>query len=118
MLLRLVGVCLLWLWAALSLAQTGPQAVLSWLPNDEPDVAGYRIYQTFTAGSYVMVGPTYATFPGQTTVTVYLPQAQCSVQYFWVVTAIDFAGHESPRSIEVSKTIVGSHYTVKACDIQ
>ena len=97
-----------------ALAQTVPQATISWRANTESDLAGYRVYQSTSPGSYA-TGPMYLMQPTVIGVTVPLPRTRCSVRYYWVVTAFDFAGQESGRSVEVSKTITGTQYWTGAC---
>jgi hypothetical protein len=73
---------------------------LSWLPDTETDVAGYRIYRREGAewrrvsGDQPAVGPAYHDIdvqPGHT--------------YVYAVTAVDSRGNESARSAEASDTV-------------
>jgi hypothetical protein len=109
-----IGVAAILWWVSTSHAQAAPQATISWTKNSEPDIAGYRVYQSVASGVYG-TGPMYLLQPTTTSVTVSLPQQRCSVRYFWTVTAFDFAGHESVRSVEVNKLIIGTRYWVGAC---
>ena len=72
---------------------------LTWLPNTEPSLTGYQIYQSPVAGQYaappVRVGP-ITSFSGV------LPQLSVDTRYYFTITAYNAAG-ESPRSNEVSK---------------
>jgi len=77
-------------------------ATLQWAANSESDLAGYRVYQGTTSGSY---GP--AVDIGNT--TVYTAQnLDSGLTYYFAVTAHDTSGNESPPSDEVSHYIVDS----------
>lgn len=81
----------------------GATATLTWNPNTESDLAGYRIYQGTITGQY---GP--PTDVGlSTTYTVTLPQLTIDQTYFFAVTAYDLANNESLKSSEVSKLVTG-----------
>jgi fibronectin type 3 domain-containing protein len=79
--------------------QPTESATLTWTPNTESDLAGYRVYRATSSGGYrapiATVAPSSATYtatglqPGRT--------------YFFVVTAFDASGNESARSSEISK---------------
>ena len=72
-------------------------AILSWDPNTEPDLAGYKVYYGTASHSYgppIVVGK-------QTTYTV---TGLGIGTYFFAVTAYDTSGNESGFSNEVSKT--------------
>jgi len=74
---------------------------LSWEPNDEPDLAGYRIY-------YGTASHEYINFVNVGKVTSYrLDDLIDDVTYFIALTAYDRAGNESDFSGEVSA--VGSY---------
>jgi hypothetical protein len=77
---------------------------LQWDANTEPDLAGYRIYQSDTSGIYTF-GPDYdvedltvaqAGDPPSCTLTNVL-----NATWYWVVTAYDTEGLESEPSNEV-----------------
>ncbi|MFW7413411.1 PQQ-dependent sugar dehydrogenase [Demequina sp. SO4-18] len=75
---------------------------LTWDDQAEPDLAGYRIYRSETAGTIDPATDTpIATVaePGHTDDTV-----TNDVEYFYLVTAIDDAGNQSAPSAEVSAT--------------
>ncbi|MEX2491089.1 MAG: Ig-like domain-containing protein [Nitrospirales bacterium] len=73
--------------------------MLQWAANSESDLAGYKVYQGTTPGSYgsaIEVGNT----------TVYTAQnLKDGLTYYFAVAAHDTSGNESAPSIEVSKLI-------------
>ena len=74
-------------------------ATLTWNPNTETDLAGYKVYVGTASGTYgapIDVG-NVTTFQ-----VVNLSQGQT---YYFAVTAYDYSGNESGFSNEVSKTI-------------
>ena len=72
----------------------------AWDPNTEIDLAGYRLYQSFTYGEYsAMVAEISA---GVETVEL---SGVVDGTYFWVLTAFDSSGNESGPSNEVALTI-------------
>jgi chitinase len=72
---------------------------LSWDPNQESDLAGYRIYYGTASGSHsVMVEV------GNTTTYTHT-DLQSGVTYYFVATAYDTSGNESDYSEEVSNTL-------------
>ena len=74
---------------------------LTWNANTESDLAGYNIYRAETSGGY---GAPIATLSGN--VTTYIAAGlQVGKTYYFVITAYDLAGNESPRSNEISKSI-------------
>ena len=76
-------------------------ATLTWNANTESDLAGYKIYRATTSGGY---GAPIATLQGN--VTTYIASGlQSGTTYFFVITAYDLSGNESPYSNEVSKSI-------------
>lgn len=91
---------LLWMvapsWAA--------DVVLNWNPNDESDLAGYKIYQSTVSGSY---GAPVATLGKVITTTLTLPQLTVDTAYFFAIAAYDLAGNESGKSAEVTKLVAG-----------
>jgi hypothetical protein len=71
------------------------------------DLAGYRVYQSTTSGSYTsgpvaMVAAGSASGGGTATTTV---NNLAAGTYYFVVRAYDSTGNESAGSNEVSKTI-------------
>jgi hypothetical protein len=69
---------------------------LSWNPNNEPDLAGYKIY-------YGTVSREYSEVIDAGNVTTYrIEGLSPEVRYFFAITAYDAAGNESDFSQEVS----------------
>jgi hypothetical protein len=82
-------------------APTTSSATLTWGPNTESDLAGYKVYQATASGTY---GVALATLPAGT-VTYQATGLSANTTYFFVITAYDSSGNESPFSNEVSKSI-------------
>jgi hypothetical protein len=74
---------------------------LTWTPNTESDLTGYKIYRATTSGGY---GAPLATLQGGLT-TYTATGLQVGTTYYFVLTAYDSAGNESLPSNEVSKSI-------------
>ncbi len=73
---------------------------LSWNPNTETDLAGYRLYHSTQSGGYILgKGKEIADIPVGTE-TVKVPLSDGAGYY--VLTAYDTAGYESDPSVEVS----------------
>ena len=75
-----------------------------WDPNSESDLAGYRLYQSGTSGSY--------TFGAGNEVMAVLAGTEIGTlvgvmdgKWYWVLTAYDSQGNESGPSNEVSASI-------------
>ena len=80
----------------------GPFVRLAWDANTEPDLAGYRVYQSRVSGRYTGWKRVLEMPAGIEACTIdRLPQGT----YFWVVTAFDTSGNESDYSNEVSTII-------------
>ena len=77
-------------------------ATVSWNPNTEADLAGYRIYVGTRSGSYGVVGPFEVT--NSTSFTV--PSLPTGTTYYFAVSAFDKSGNESTKSAEVSKSLL------------
>lgn len=77
--------------------QSTTSVTLAWNPNTDPDLGGYKIYETSSSGTY---GAAIATVPASTTSFV-VTGLQRGVTYFFVITAYDTSGNESARSAEV-----------------
>ncbi len=73
------------------------EATLSWLPNTEPDLAGYYIHYGTTSRNY----SSKTDIGKQTTYTI---SGLGLGTYYFAVTARDAAGNESAFSAEASKT--------------
>jgi hypothetical protein len=75
---------------------------LTWTANSEPDLAGYKVYRSPTAG-----GP-YTLISGTSLVSTasYLDEnLEGGKTYYYAVTAVDASGNESPRSSEASGVV-------------
>jgi len=74
-----------------------------WDPNSESDLAGYRLYQSNTSGSY-----TYGS--GNEVAEILAGTETCTIDvadrvWYWVLTAYDTNGNESGPSNEVSASV-------------
>jgi hypothetical protein len=74
-------------------------ATISWNPNAESDLSGYRIYYGTASRSY---GPP---MPVAKVTQHTLGNLADGKTYYFAVTAIDFAGNESGYSTEAQKAI-------------
>ncbi len=78
---------------------TTTTATLSWMPNTDSDLAGYKVYMGTSSGLYgtpVDVGNVTTYTAGNLTV---------GTTYYFTVTAYDQSKNESLHSSEVSKSI-------------
>jgi len=85
------------------LAATGYdlEAQLSWNPNGEADLAGYRVYRSTTSGGgYELLTPDLVTE------TAYTDPVGSEGTYYYVVTAVDQSQNESGYSDEASVTLI------------
>lgn len=76
---------------------TPNSVTLQWNANADSDIAGYKVYQGITPGSYglsIDVGNT-------TKYTAH--NLQAGLRYYFAITAYDNSGNESPPSPEVSR---------------
>ena len=80
--------------------QSSASVTLAWNSNTEPDLAGYKIYEATSPGSY---GAAIATLPANTT-SFRVTGLQPGATYFFVITAYDTSGNESARSTELRAT--------------
>ncbi len=76
-------------------------ASLTWNANTDSDLAGYKVYQGTSSGTYTAP---VATIPKVTT-SYTVTGLQTGTTYFFIITAYDSAGNESLHSNEVSKSI-------------
>ena len=80
-------------------------ADISWNPNSEPDLAGYKVYQGTTTGVYTVVYTIpLASLADPTHPEYVVYNLAFGTQYFFAVTAYDTSNNESGFSSEVSKT--------------
>ena len=101
------------LWLFLSPSFVGPDPVwaqeasitLAWLPNDEPDLAGYTVYYGQASGVYEHV------LDAGLGTRVTISGLEPGTRYYFVVTAYDAYGNESRPSDEVS-WVAGSRVPV------
>ena len=75
----------------------------AWDANSESDLAGYRLYQSGTSGSY-----TYGS--GNEVAEISAGTETCTIDvadgtWYWVLTAYDTNGNESGPSNEVSASV-------------
>jgi hypothetical protein len=79
---------------------TNGNLVISWDPNTESDLAGYRIYRSNSSGSgYVLVGTVDKAVTSFTDTGL-----ENGKTYYYVITALDSSGNESPHSDESQGT--------------
>jgi hypothetical protein len=74
-------------------------ATLTWVPNTETDLAGYKIYVGTQSGVYgdpIVLGRVN---------TYQVANLVVGTTYFFCITAYDNAGNESARSVELTKSI-------------
>ncbi len=92
-------VCCIFLFPALVQATTNNSLTLQWAPNQESDLAGYRVYHGTTPGNYgnsLDVGKT----------TFYkFANLEFNKTHYFSVTAYDELGNESSPSVEVFQPI-------------
>jgi oligosaccharide reducing-end xylanase len=90
--------------AGLTASAGNASVSLDWSDNGESDLAGYNVYRSTTPGSgYVRQNGPLVTSSAYSDTTVVN-----GTPYFYVVTAANTAGHESPYSIEASATPAGT----------
>jgi len=79
----------------------GGNASLSWAPNPEADLAGYKLYYGTRSGAYgtpIILGRQ----------TSYTLEGLSEATYYFALTAYDTSGNESRYSEEVHKAISGT----------
>jgi len=86
-----------------------PPATMTWDPNTEPDLAGYRIYFTLTSGDYTFGGSSSQNFladipcpPNDVSCCIYNKPNLSGPGYYFVATAYDTDGFESLPSNEIN----------------
>jgi hypothetical protein len=80
---------------------------LDWANNTEADLASYRVYRSTTTGGG------YTRIASDLTASAYTDAGVTNdLTYFYVVTAVNLTGRESPRSIEAFATPRGQTATV------
>lgn len=79
---------------------------LTWAPNTEADLAGYRVYVAPTPGGYNGKGPALDVGKNQTSVKCAALRLPAPATYYFVVTAYDTSGNESTFSKEVNKALI------------
>ncbi len=84
-------------------APSSSSATLTWKPNSETDLAGYKVYRSTVSGKYDQAN-VIAMLRGNVT-SYQATGLQSRTTYFFVVTAFDIAGNESGYSNEVSKSV-------------
>lgn len=74
---------------------------LSWVPDSEPDLAGYIVYRCDDNGTWQRISP------GQPVAgPAYRDnRVQPGRKYRYAISAIDQSGHESARSVETEETV-------------
>lgn len=73
---------------------------LAWNANTETDLAGYHVYHSYSSNGYTVGGYSFNT--SSTSVTCDQMGIGLDGQlHYWVVTAYDTAGNESPFSAQV-----------------
>lgn len=82
--------------------------IVQWLPNSEPDLAGYKVYYGTASQSYSRIIP--VGLSTQYTISDLEP----GYQYYFAVAAFDTAGNESPLSNEVSIFIENDEQVITA----
>lgn len=80
----------------LTAAVSSSGVVLNWAGPEDPDLSGYNVYRSQTAGAgYELIATADNTSYSDA-------EAEAGIEHFYVVTAYDFSGNESGYSNEVS----------------
>ena len=74
---------------------------LGWAPNDESDLAGYRVYRQSADGSWPATALHQASAPSTAWTDTSVTNGR---SYTYRVTALDVTGNESPASVPASAT--------------
>jgi hypothetical protein len=75
---------------------------LAWKANQEPDLAGYKLYIGTASGIYNFAGSPFSISIATSYIASNLPKGQT---YFFALSALDNAGNESVLSAEISKSL-------------
>jgi hypothetical protein len=75
---------------------------LAWKANQEPDLAGYKLYIGTASGIYNFAGSPFSIGIATRYITSNLPKSQT---YFFALSALDTTGNESVLSAEISKSL-------------
>jgi hypothetical protein len=73
-------------------------AMVTWAPNGEPDLVGYKLY----IGTASVVYSQTIDVRKVTSYAIALPKG---VTYFFCITAYDSSGHENEQSAELSRSV-------------
>ncbi len=84
---------------------------LAWDPSPDPAIVGYTVYYGSASEAYT------EQVPAGNSTSVTLSNLQEAVTYFFVVTASDASGLESPPSNEVSYTVPGVMLNIEEPDL-
>ena len=101
--MRKIFFALLMILAFAGTSLAASNVTFQWTANIEPDLAGYRLYQSASSGIYVYgEGNEVIDIPVGTAIGT--AQVQDGT-WFWVLRAYDTAGNESGDSNEVTKAL-------------
>ena len=92
-------------WFLASPVHADDTAILTWDPNTEIGLDGYKIYMSTKSGEY---GAPIADIDKRKTTYEVIVKATKDTRYYFVVRAYNEAGTLSPPSKEVSKIIKGT----------
>ena len=101
-----IGLLACWLVCVAVPAQAELQnCTITWTPNSEADLAGYRVYVAPTSLGYVKGSPGVTVGKGATTARCSQLGLTVPQTYYFAMTAYDTTGNESAFSNEVSRFI-------------
>ena len=81
----------------------------AWLPSESPDIVEYRIYQSLLPRQHALGnGNEVLSVAGNTYKATIVDVSPG--RYYWVVTAVNNSGIESPPSNEVGLTVGGTDH--------
>ncbi len=82
------------------------EVTLSWHPNTEPDIAGYKVFSRKGCESYDYDKPAWEGTATSCTVSIEdIEDPDSSTSYYFVARAVNFSAKESSNSDEVCKTL-------------